>query len=366
MPATAARAMVATLSAWPRMLDGLARMAVRLLLSCTVALAGVSALNPCGGSAAFAAARSPAWTAGARDNGWVRPPLAASRLPCTQQPGLRSSGEWLSGIRAVLRAAVFAAAALPWALRRHRGGVRKPSAGMSASMPWKVPNSQQWMWLDVRELMLRERILFVNEYLDESYVNATIAMLLYLQSEDPQKPIQVYLAVPGGTVKPSLALYDTMCELKARGCRISTVAYSLCAGLGPLLLSAGSAGRRFATPNALLRLSSGGLPQPLRGQAAEIAIETRQMLREGAGVVDAFVASTGRDAETIRRDLRRDFYLSATEAVDYGLVDRVLTPNVDKGRVLDDGLRDPWSGHVTRAKVAFGQFADPNQPRTAV
>jgi len=233
-------------------------------------------------------------------------------------------------------------------------------------MPWKIPNTSRWQWLSVRELLLRERILMVNQYLDENYANAMLAMLLYLQSEDATKPIQIYFAVPGAALKPALALYDTICQLKAKGCKITTVSYSLCDGMGAFLMSAGSPGRRFATPHSLFRLSKTGLESPFYGQVTDIVAEARQMLRESTRVEEELAMNTGRTVEKIREDLQRDFYLSAEKAVEYGLVDRVLKPQEDKGKQLDQGIRDPWSGTVTKPTVAFGEFADPNQPRTAV
>lgn len=236
----------------------------------------------------------------------------------------------------------------------------------AALMPWKIPNSSRWQWLSVRELLMRERILMVAEYIDENYANAILAMLLYLQSEDPTKDIQIYFAAPGAALKPALAVYDTICQLKAKGCKVTTVSYSLCAEMGAFLVSAGTKGRRFATPHSLFRMSKVGLESPFQGQAADIEVEVRQMLRESRRVDEEMAANTGRSVEQIQKDMRRDFYMSAEQAVEYGLIDRVLAPNTNKGEKLDKGVRDPWSGTVTKQKVAFGEFADPNQPRTAV
>lgn len=233
-------------------------------------------------------------------------------------------------------------------------------------MPWKIPNSQRWQWLSVRELLLRERILMVTEYIDDNMANAYLAMLLYLQSEDAKKPVQIYFSSPGAALKPALALYDTICQLKAKGCQVTTVSYSLCAGMGAFLAAAGSPGRRFATPNSLYLLSKTGLESPVQGQATEIELEARQMLRECDRIEAELASITGKPLERIRKDLGRNFYLTAAEAVEYGLVDRVLVPDYGKGEKLDKGTRDPWSGQVVKTKVGFGEFADPDQPRTAV
>mmetsp|Transcript_6358 Transcript_6358/g.14043 ORF Transcript_6358/g.14043 Transcript_6358/m.14043 type:complete len:351 (+) Transcript_6358:120-1172(+) len=289
---------------------------------------------------------------------------------------VRAVGGWVtapvSGILALASTAAIAASA---SIARSRlagvtsaGRGRKAALARSAEpmMPWKIPNSSRWQWLSVRELLLRERILMVTSYIDENFANANLAMLLYLQSEDAKKPIQIYFAVPGADLKPALALYDTIGQLKARGCTVSTVSYSLCAGMGAFLVAAGSPGRRFATPNSVFRLSKEGLASPIQGQAADIEVEAMQVLRDSARVEKALSEMTGRPLEKVQKDLNRDFYLSATEAAEYGIVDRVLSPQLDKGEKLDRGVRDPWSGQVTREKVGFGVFADPNQPRTAV
>eukprot|EP00927_Polykrikos_kofoidii_P049308 TRINITY_DN43381_c0_g1_i1.p1 TRINITY_DN43381_c0_g1~~TRINITY_DN43381_c0_g1_i1.p1 ORF type:complete len:379 (-),score=35.60 TRINITY_DN43381_c0_g1_i1:56-1192(-) len=233
-------------------------------------------------------------------------------------------------------------------------------------MPWKIPNHQQWQWLSVREILLRERICMITEYIDESYANSNMAMLLYLQSEDAVKPVQIYISSSGASLKPALALYDTICQLKAGGCTVTTVCHSLCAGMSAFLVASGSPGRRFVTPNAVIRLAQTGLENSMQGQAADIAVEAIQVLQETARVEEELAKMTGNPLEAIKKDLKRAFYLSAASAVNYGLVDSVLIPRSDKGAKLDLGSRDPWSGVVTRSTVGFGIFADPNQPRTAI
>eukprot|EP00931_Biecheleriopsis_adriatica_P040087 TRINITY_DN22930_c0_g1_i1.p1 TRINITY_DN22930_c0_g1~~TRINITY_DN22930_c0_g1_i1.p1 ORF type:complete len:367 (-),score=63.54 TRINITY_DN22930_c0_g1_i1:16-1053(-) len=233
-------------------------------------------------------------------------------------------------------------------------------------MPWRIPNTQQYQWLSVRELLLRERILMVTEYIDDTMANAYLAMLLYLQSEDAKKPVQIYFSSPGAALQPALALYDTICQLKAKGCKVTTVSYSLCAGMGAFLAASGSPGRRFATPNSLFQLSKTGLESPFQGQATEIELEVRQMVRASDRVEQELSGITGRSREQIQKDLGRNFYLTAAEAVEYGLIDKVLVPDYGKGSKLDQGTRDPWSGQVVKPKVGFGEFADPDQPRTAV
>jgi len=228
-----------------------------------------------------------------------------------------------------------------------------------AVMPWRIPNTSQWQWLSVRELLLRERILMVSEYIDDRVANIYLAMLLYLQSEDPTKPVQLYFSVSGADLKPSLALYDTICELKAKGCPVTTVAYSLCQGVGALLAASGTQGRRYATQNALMMLTKTGLENPVQGPASDLRVEVAQMLKENARVEAELASITGQTREKIEKDLRRNFYLSAAEAVEYGLCDRVLQ---DAGPNGKEPTRDPWSGVLVNEQVGFGVFASERPP----
>jgi len=253
-----------------------------------------------------------------------------------------------------------------FARRSGRAAARTRCRAGEPLMPWKIPNTSRWQWLSVRELLLRERILMVTEYIDENAANAYIAMLLYLQSEDAQKPVQIYFSSPGAQMKPALALYDTIVQLKSKGCKITTVNYALCVGMGAFLMAAGTKGRRFTTPNSMFLLTKTGLESPFQGQAEDILIETIQMLKECDRIEAELSEITGQTREKIEKDLSRNFYLTAEKAMEYGLVDKVLVPETDKGKRLDEGQRDPWSGSVTKTKVGFGEFADPNQPRTAV
>merc|ERR1712070_89737 len=109
----------------------------------------------------------------------------------------------------------------------------------------------------------------------------------------------------------------------------------------------------------------GGLESPMQGQAEDIYVEAKQMLRENDRVEEEWAKMTGQPKEKIQKDFRRNFYLSAEQAKEYGIVDKVLKPDEEKGKKLD-AVRDPWSGEVTKTSVGFGVFADPNQPRTAV
>ncbi len=172
---------------------------------------------------------------------------------------------------------------------------------------------------DIYSLLLKERIIFVGTPIDDQVANVIVAQLLFLNREDPEKEIQMYINSPGGVIYSGLAIYDTMQMISNP---ISTVAVGVTASFGTVLLTAGTKGRRYALPNATIHLH-----QPLggaQGQATDIEIQTKQILRLRTLLNDILVKHTGQPLETIKRDTDRDFYLTAPEAVQYGIVDQVL------------------------------------------
>jgi ATP-dependent Clp protease, protease subunit len=172
---------------------------------------------------------------------------------------------------------------------------------------------------DIYSLLLKERIIFVGTPIDDQVANVIVAQLLFLSREDPEKEIQMYINSPGGVIYSGLAIYDTMQMISNP---ISTVAVGVAASFGTILLTAGTKGRRYALPNATIHLH-----QPLggaQGQATDIEIQTRQILRLRTLLNDILVKHTGQTLEVIKHDTDRDFYLEAAEAVKYGLVDQVL------------------------------------------
>jgi len=172
---------------------------------------------------------------------------------------------------------------------------------------------------DIYSLLLKERIIFVGTPIDDQVANLIVAQLLFLNREDPEKEIQMYINSPGGVIYAGLAIYDTMQMISNP---ISTVAVGVTASFGTILLTAGTKGRRYALPNATIHLH-----QPLggaQGQATDIEIQTKQILRLRTLLNDILVKHTGQPLETIKRDTDRDFYLTAPEAVQYGIVDQVL------------------------------------------
>jgi ATP-dependent Clp protease, protease subunit len=172
---------------------------------------------------------------------------------------------------------------------------------------------------DIYSLLLKERIIFVGTAIDDQVANVIVAQLLFLNREDSEKEIQMYINSPGGVIYSGLAIYDTMQMISNP---ISTVAVGVTASFGTVLLTAGTKGRRYALPNATIHMH-----QPLggaQGQATDIEIQTKQILRLRTLLNDIMSRHTGKPVDVIKQDTERDFYLDAKQAVDYGLVDQVL------------------------------------------
>jgi len=172
---------------------------------------------------------------------------------------------------------------------------------------------------DIYSLLLKERIIFVGTAIDDQVANVIVAQLLFLNREDSEREIQMYINSPGGVIYSGLAIYDTMQMISNP---ISTVAVGVTASFGTVLLTAGTKGRRYALPNATIHMH-----QPLggaQGQATDIEIQTKQILRLRTLLNDIMSRHTGKPVEVIKQDTERDFYLDAKQAVEYGLVDQVL------------------------------------------
>ena len=172
---------------------------------------------------------------------------------------------------------------------------------------------------DVFTRLLKERIVFLGTPIDDQVANVIVAQLLFLNHEDPEKEIQMYINSPGGVIYAGLAIYDTMQMISNP---ISTVAVGVTASFGTVLLTAGTKGRRYALPNATIHLH-----QPLggaQGQATDIEIQAKQILRLKTLLTGILAKHTGKSEEEIEHDSDRDFYLDAQGAVDYGVVDQVL------------------------------------------
>ena len=179
---------------------------------------------------------------------------------------------------------------------------------------------------DIYSLLLKERIMFLGTPISDQVANLIVAQLLFLNREDPEKIIEMYINSPGGSIYAGLAIYDTMQQLSAP---VSTVAVGMTASMGTLLLAAGTKGLRYALPHATIHLH-----QPLggaQGQATDIEIQAKEILRLRAELNNILLRHTGQPLETIERDTERDYYMDAEGAVKYGLVDHVLTtPQLQK------------------------------------
>ena len=167
--------------------------------------------------------------------------------------------------------------------------------------------------------LLKERIIFLGEEVNDVSASVIVAQLLFLEADDPNKDIQLYINSPGGSVTAGLAIYDTMQYIK---CDVSTVCIGMAASMGAFLLSGGAKGKRFALPNAeiMIHQPSGGA----QGQATEISIAAEHILRTRQKLNEIMAANTGQPLETIKADTERDNFMSAEEAKAYGLIDEVI------------------------------------------
>jgi ATP-dependent Clp protease, protease subunit len=175
---------------------------------------------------------------------------------------------------------------------------------------------------DIYSLLLRERIVFLGTPIDDQIANLVVAQLLYLDREDPEKDVMMYINSPGGVIYAGLAIYDTMQQIRPP---ISTICVGMAASFGTVLLAAGTKGKRYALPNATIHMHQPLAPRGREGQASDIEIQAREILRLRARLNEILAQQTGQDLERINRDTDRDFFMTAEQAVDYGLVDEVLT-----------------------------------------
>ena len=172
---------------------------------------------------------------------------------------------------------------------------------------------------DIYSRLLKDRIIFLGEEVNETTASLIVAQLLFLESEDPGKDIQLYINSPGGVVSCGLAIYDTMQYIK---CDVSTICIGMAASMGAFLLSGGTKGKRFALPNSeiMIHQPSGGA----RGQATEIQIVAENILKTKKKLNEILAANTGRSYEEIARDTERDNYMTEQDAKEYGLIDEIL------------------------------------------
>lgn len=192
------------------------------------------------------------------------------------------------------------------------------------SVPYRLPGSTYEQWISIYERLFRERIIFLTEEVSDGIANAIVAYMLYLDSDDPTKPIYLYINSPGGSVTAGMAIYDTMQHIKSE---VVTICVGLAASMGSFLLSAGAKGKRLALPHSRIMIH-----QPLGGvgrrQATDIEIEANHIIATKRRLNDLLAHHTGQNVGQIEKDTDRDNFMSAAEAVEYGLIDRVIEERV--------------------------------------
>ncbi len=190
-----------------------------------------------------------------------------------------------------------------------------------ATIPYVIEqNSRGERSYDIYSRLLKDRIVFLGEEVNEVTASLTVAQLLFLESQDPSKDIHLYINSPGGSVTAGMAIYDTMQYIK---CDVSTICIGMAASMGAFLLAGGQKGKRFALPNAEIMIH-----QPLggaKGQATEIEIAAKNILRTKEKLNRMLAENTGKSYEEICADTERDHWLEAQEALDYGLIDEIIT-----------------------------------------
>lgn len=186
-------------------------------------------------------------------------------------------------------------------------------------VPYRMPGEPFTQWIDIYNRLYRERIIFLGREVDDEIANQIVAVMLYLDSEDPGKDIVLYINSPGGSVTAGMAIYDTMQHIKSD---VVTICVGLAASMGSFLLAAGTKGKRLALPHSriMIHQPSGGT----RGQASDIEIEAREILRIRRQLNQIYANNTGQTLEKIEKDMDRDFFMSTEEAREYGLIDRVI------------------------------------------
>jgi ATP-dependent Clp protease protease subunit len=193
------------------------------------------------------------------------------------------------------------------------------------SVPYRLPGSQYERWIDIYTRLSQERIIFLGQEVTDGLANRIVAFLLYLDSEDPGKPIYLYINSPGGSVTAGMAIYDTMQYIKSD---VITICVGLAASMGAFLLAAGTPGKRLALPHARIMIH-----QPLGGtgrrQATDIEIEAKEILRIRRQLNEMLADRTQQTLEKIEKDTDRDYFMSAQEAMEYGLIDKVIEERPD-------------------------------------
>ena len=188
------------------------------------------------------------------------------------------------------------------------------------SVPYRMPGGTYEQWISIYDRLFRERIILLAEEVDDAMANAIVAYMLYLDSDDPIKPIYIYINSPGGSVTAGMAIYDTMQHIKSE---VVTICVGIAASMGAFLLTAGTKGKRLALPHARIMIH-----QPLGGmgrrQATDIEIESKEILRIKTLLNQIMADRSGQTLEKVEKDTDRDYFMSAQEAKEYGLIDQVI------------------------------------------
>jgi len=213
----------------------------------------------------------------------------------------------------------------------------------------------------MKSRQLKDRKLWIAQYIDDDASNSIISSLLYMQSESDKENIKLYLNIPGANLRPALAIYDALSELKADGCKIATTNIALCAGMGALLAGVGTKGMRYSLPNARFLLQKTGMDEVFQGQATDIALEVKNVKRWNEKINGEISKVTGQSTERIDNDLMRDFYLSSEEAVRYGLIDEVLLPMPNKRQSINVDLGSFQSGEEQKYQGEVEAMEQPGQ-----
>lgn len=196
--------------------------------------------------------------------------------------------------------------------------------GPQAIIPYVVETSARGeRAFDIFSLLLKERIVFLGTPIDDQIANLIIAQLLYLEREDPDKDINMYIHSPGGSISAGLAIYDTM---QLSRCNIATISVGSCASMATVLLTAGTKGKRYTLPHSTIHMHQAWV-RGIGGQATDVEIHAREILRQNQLIREILSKHSGQTMEAIVRDTDRDFYLTAEGAKEYGIIDEVLQGN---------------------------------------
>jgi ATP-dependent Clp protease protease subunit len=189
---------------------------------------------------------------------------------------------------------------------------------------------------DIYSLLLKDRIVFLGTPINDQVANLIVAQLLYLNHEDPERDIRMYINCPGGSVYAGFAIYDAMQLIQAP---IETTAIGLTASFGTILLASGTKGKRFALPNATIHLHQPLVHGGVGGQATDVMIQANELIRQKERLYQILVETTGQPRDVIERDADRDFFLDAQKAVEYGIVDAMLSPVAAADQASASGTR---------------------------